>query len=100
MKRLLKDQKTGLYLRNMDEWTHDPEQAYSFRDIFQALRFCDEHHLGEIAVVGRSKDGGERLLGFRHAANKADQTPQMTPNGTVILSKPVTGENQTANSVG
>ena len=76
MKRVLKDKKTGLYLRNMDEWTHDAEQAQSFHDVFSALRFCDEHHLGAISIVGRSKDGSEKLLAFRRKASQPEaETP-------------------------
>ncbi|MGV3774467.1 MAG: hypothetical protein ACO1QB_16325 [Verrucomicrobiales bacterium] len=80
MKRVLKDLKTGLYLRSMDEWTAHPEQAYFFRDVFQALKFCEEHHLGEIAIIGRSNDDSERVLAFRHAASSHRKTQVPIPS--------------------
>jgi hypothetical protein len=88
VKRVLKDQRTGLYLRSMDEWTEDPGQAHCFRDVFQALKFCDEHHLNEMAVIARSKDGVERLVAFRHSSTRhAEQRTTKTSGNTERISK-------------
>ena len=70
MKRVLKDQKTGLYLKSMDEWTANVHEAGSFRDTFEALKFCDEHHLAEVSVLSIARDGSERLVAFRRVAAK------------------------------
>ena len=37
MKTVLKDLKTGLLFRNMDEWTSNLEEAAGFRDTLAAL---------------------------------------------------------------
>ena len=58
MKTVLKDVKTGLLFRNMDEWTSDLEQAASFRDTLTALKFCQRNNLdggGDRARVWRGQ---------------------------------------------
>ena len=65
MKTVLKDVKTGLLFRNMDEWTSDLEQAASFRDTLTALKFCQRNNLdgaGIVHVFGGGKV--QRVVGF------------------------------------
>jgi hypothetical protein len=67
MKTVLKDAKTGLLLRNMDEWTSSFEDAAGFRDTLAALRFCQRHNLSGVAIVHIFSGGkGQRVAGFYH----------------------------------
>jgi hypothetical protein len=66
MKRVLKDLKTGLFFKNMDEWTPLLDAAANFRDTLAALQFCEKNNLTGVAVVliyGHSPS--ERVLAFR-----------------------------------
>jgi hypothetical protein len=73
MKTVLKDAKTGLLLRNMDEWTSSIEDAAGFRDTLAALKFCQRHNLSGVAIVHIYSDGkGQRLAGFYHRGNRPD----------------------------
>jgi hypothetical protein len=65
MKTVLKDVKTGLLFRNMDEWTSSIEEAAGFRDTLTALKFCQHNNLHGAAVV-HVFDGGksQRVAGF------------------------------------
>jgi len=71
MKTVLKDVKTGLLFRNMDEWTSKIEEAAGFRDTLTALRFCQRNNLHGAAVV-HVFDGGksQRVAGFYRRAPK------------------------------
>ena len=73
MKTVLKDLKTGLLFRHMDEWTSDIEEAASFRDTPTALRFCQRHNLGGVAVIHAFANGApQRIVGFhRRKASSA-----------------------------
>ena len=65
MKTVLKDVKTGLLFRNMDEWTSDLEQAASFRDTLTALKFCQRNNLDGAAIVHVFGGGNvQRVVGF------------------------------------
>lgn len=65
MKTVLKDVKTGLLFRNMDEWTADLEQAAGFRDTLTALKFCQRNNLDGAAVVHVFGGGKiQRVVGF------------------------------------
>jgi hypothetical protein len=71
MKTVLKDGKTGLLFRNMDEWTSDLEQAASFRDTLTALKFCQRNNLDGAAIVHVFNGGKvERVVGFYRKANR------------------------------
>lgn len=66
MKRVLKDLKTGLFFKNMDEWTSLIDDAANFRDTLAALRFCEKNNLTGVAVVLVYPNGSpERILAFR-----------------------------------
>ena len=74
MKTVLKDAKTGLLLRNMDEWTSSIEDAAGFRDTLAALKFCQRHNLSGVAIVHIYAGGkGQRVAGFYHRGNSLPQ---------------------------
>ena len=74
MKTVLKDVKTGLLFRNMDEWTSDLDQAASFRDTLTALKFCQRNNLDGAAIVHVFGAGKvERVVGFYRRSAKATQ---------------------------
>jgi len=65
MKTVLKDVKTGLLFRNMDEWTSGLEEAAGFRDTLSALKFCQRNNLAGVSVVHAYTDGTpHRIVGF------------------------------------
>lgn len=66
MKRVLKDINTGLFFKNMDQWTAHVHEAANFRDTLAALKFCEKNNLTSVAVVLIAREGlPERVLGFR-----------------------------------
>ena len=74
MKTVLKDVKTGLLFRNMDEWTSDLEQAAGFRDTLTALKFCQRNNLDGAAVVHVFGGGKiQRVVGFYRRSPRATQ---------------------------
>jgi hypothetical protein len=77
MKTVLKDVKTGLLFRNMDEWTSDLEQAAGFRDTLTALKFCQRNNLDGAAVVHVFGGGKiQRVVGFyRRTPRSASSVP-------------------------
>ena len=80
MKTVLKDVKTGLLFRNMDEWTSDLEQAAGFRDTLTALKFCQRNNLDGAAVVHVFGGGKvQRVVGFYRRNPKATQSIPSTP---------------------
>ncbi len=65
MKTVLKDLKTGLLFRNMDEWTSDLGEAAGFRDTLAALKFCQRNNLAGVAVIHAFENGTpQRIVGF------------------------------------
>ena len=65
MKTVLKDLKTGLLFRNMDQWTPNLEEAAGFRDTLAALKFSQRNNLAGVAVVHAYADGTpQRVVGF------------------------------------
>jgi hypothetical protein len=65
MKTVVKDLKTGLLFRNMDEWTSNLEEAAGFRDTLTALKFSQRNNLAGVAVVHAYSDGTpQRIVGF------------------------------------
>ena len=71
MKTVLKDVKTGLLFRNMDEWTSDLEQAAGFRDTLTALKFCQRNNLDGAAIVHIFGGGKvQRIVGFFRRAQR------------------------------
>ena len=65
MKTVLKDLKTGLLFRNMDQWTSNLEEAAGFRDTLAALKFCQRNNLAGVAVVHAYANGArDRIVGF------------------------------------
>ena len=86
MKTVLKDVKTGLLFRNMDEWTSDLEQAAGFRDTLTALRFCQRVNLDGAAIVHVFGAGKvERVVGFYRRNPKATQS---IPSATSVINPP------------
>ena len=65
MRTILKDLKTGLLFRNMDEWTSRIEEAASFKDTLSALKFCQRNNLSDVAVFAAHPDPARnRIVGF------------------------------------
>jgi len=80
MKTVLKDVKTGLLFRNMDEWTSDLEQAAGFRDTITALKFCQRNNLDGTAIVHVFGGGKvERVVGFYRRAARTGPTVTASP---------------------
>lgn len=72
MKTVLKDVKTGLLFRNMDEWTSSLEEAAAFRDTVTALKFCQRNNLHGAAVVHIFGGGvSQKVAGFYRRATRA-----------------------------
>jgi hypothetical protein len=72
MKRVVKDLKTGLFFKNMDEWTALVDEAANFRDSRAALQFCEKNNLNGIAVVLSYLNGApEKVLAFRRIIRSA-----------------------------
>jgi hypothetical protein len=80
MKTVLKDVKTGMLFRNMDEWTSDIEQAAGFRDTLTALKFCQRHNLDGAAIVHIFASGRvQRVVGFYRRAARPSSIPAPSP---------------------
>lgn len=80
MKRVLKDLNTGLFFKNMDQWTASIEEAANFRDTLAALKFCEKNNFTGVAVILIAKEGApSRVLGFR-------RTSHLPQNGSGISS--------------
>jgi hypothetical protein len=76
MKTVLKDTRTGLLFRNMDEWTASHEDAAGFRDTLSALKFCQRNNLTGVAVVHVFSDGTpQRVVGFHRRTVPPPVTP-------------------------
>jgi len=72
MKTVLKDLKTGLLFRNMDEWTSNLEEAAGFRDTIAALKFCQRNNFAGVAVIRAYENGApQRIVGF-HRRKSSD----------------------------
>ena len=52
MKILLQHGRTQLYLRSVEDWTPDPNQAFDFGSSQRAIEFAREHYIvsAQIAV--------------------------------------------------
>ena len=66
MRRVLQDIRTGLFYRNAGELTSNASEAFAFRDAIEAMRFSEQHDLGNVRLILKSPGGrGDVLLGFR-----------------------------------
>jgi len=76
MKTLLRHASTGLYVQSADQWTGDPDQAYDFRTMSEAIRFVEKVGLSrmELAFVstppGRCTRVSLELLGWGASVSK------------------------------
>lgn len=79
MKTILKDLKTGLLFRNMDQWTSSIEEAAGFRDTLAALKFCQRSNLSDVAVLLVHPDPAKnRVVGFhRHRTRPWPEAGEM-----------------------
>jgi hypothetical protein len=90
MKTVLKDLKTGLLFRNMDEWTSSLDQAASFRDTVAALKFCQHSNLDSIAIIQAFENGAaSRIAGF-HGRHKRSPNPGAPANPAKAYGKATT----------
>lgn len=81
MKTVLKDVKTGLFFRNMDEWTSNLEQAAGFRDTLTALKFCQRNNLEGAAIVHLFAGGKvQRVVGFYRRAIRPTAPTTIEPH--------------------
>jgi hypothetical protein len=69
MKRVLKDLNTGLFFKNMDQWTTRVDEAANFRDTISALKFCEKNNFTGIAVLLIPGSGPHRMLAFRRGTS-------------------------------
>lgn len=66
MKRILRDIKTGLLFKSLDEWTTHYAEAFAFPDTVSALGFCRQNDLSGVEIVLKFPDGSrDVVLGFR-----------------------------------
>ena len=45
MKTLLRNVPTGLYVQSAQDWTSNPDEAFDFRTMSQAIRFVEHAEL-------------------------------------------------------
>ncbi len=50
MKTLLHNPVTHLFLKEIGEWTIDPEQAMHFSEFSEAEKYCRDHHLYDVQL--------------------------------------------------
>ena len=55
MRTLLRNVPTGLYVQSADRWTGNPDEAFDFKTLSQAIRFVEKEGLRqmEFAFVSR-----------------------------------------------
>lgn len=58
MRILLQQKETGLYLKDLDSWTHDTQDAMDFLDSTQAMDFCKSHNVGGVHLVLKFDEQG------------------------------------------
>jgi hypothetical protein len=51
MRTLLRHTRTGLYFRGLDQWTSNPQLAYDFHFIDNALPYIQAWELKEVELV-------------------------------------------------
>ncbi|TAL02870.1 MAG: hypothetical protein EPO07_06895 [Verrucomicrobia bacterium] len=51
MKILLQQRESGLYLRELGDWTPDAGQAMDFLSSTRAIDFCATHRIGDVQLV-------------------------------------------------
>jgi hypothetical protein len=51
MKILLQQRESGLYLRELGDWTPDAGQAMDFLSSTRAIDFCAAHRIGDVQLV-------------------------------------------------
>ena len=80
MKTILKDLRTGLLFRNMDQWTASIEEAAGFKDTLAALKFCQRSNLSDVAIFVVYPDPARnRVVGFHRPRNKTVSQGSDTP---------------------
>jgi hypothetical protein len=81
MKTVLKDLKTGLLFRNMDQWTSNLEEAAGFRDTLAALKFCQRNNLAGVAVIHAYANGTpQRVVGFHRRKSSESEIAVAKPS--------------------
>lgn len=51
MRILLQNVRTQLFLRNQEEWTANPFEAFDFQQSQSAIEFAREHNLEEVQIA-------------------------------------------------
>ena len=78
MKTVLRDTKTGLLFRHMDEWTSSITDAAGFRDTLAALKFCQRNNLTDVAIVVVYADvNRNRVVGFHRNRPSIPAAPRV-----------------------
>jgi hypothetical protein len=50
MRTLLRHVPTGLYVQSADQWTGNPEEAFDFKTMGQAIRFVEKAGLSKMEL--------------------------------------------------
>jgi hypothetical protein len=51
MKTLLRNVPTGLYVQSAQDWTSNPDEAFDFRTMSQAIRFVEHAELRQMELA-------------------------------------------------
>jgi hypothetical protein len=51
MKILVQNCRNHLYLKGVSEWTSNPDEARTFKNSDQAIRFCSERRIPAVQIV-------------------------------------------------
>ena len=56
MRTLLRNVPTGLYLQSAEQWTGNPDEAFDFKTMSQAIRFVEKQGLRQMELAFVSPD--------------------------------------------
>jgi len=56
MKVLLQNKSTGSFLKDLNSWTNDPNEALQFKNSSSALNFSLRHCLSDIHIILKFKN--------------------------------------------
>jgi hypothetical protein len=51
MRILLQQKETGLYVKDVGDWTHEPSEAMDFVSSTKAIDFCVAHKIADVQLV-------------------------------------------------
>ena len=56
MRTLLRNAPTGLYVRAVDSWTYDPNEAFDFKTMRQAIGFVEDAGFSRMELAFATDD--------------------------------------------